>query len=562
MKSPHADNIYIGWDFEDIWLEDYGYEMNKGYPLLRRCVTIDAVPSSPAKPTPIDQNNDADYGVVTWKMNYNEQYSNSPTGFLISFGTDNPPTNIVESFDVGYRSIYEIKDVIDHNTTYYWQVTPYNEFGTSEDTPVWSFTTLSKEDCMFAGGFGTEVNPWQVETAEHLNMIRDFTYNENCYIQIADIDLGVPPWNEGEGWEPIPFFYGKYDGGGHYINGLTIVSGDYTRDATGLFFALHRAEVKNLYLKDVFITGESDTMCGLAYAATESRVVNCHVSGQIIPIDESTEICGLINSMYLSTMDRCSNSANLVSEYTAAGLVNSSDKSEISNSFNRGDLTGYGVTGFIKTVYSSSCNPENATSYVANSYSIGKHNYIDDNFYRSPLISSGDIIPTHNYWDMERTGVYKDNEEINKYRIGGEGRTTEEMTYPYGENTYVGWDFDNIWKHDYDHSKNDGYPYLWEEIDLSADKSNIAKPLPMSLRNFPNPFNPETTISFNLPKASEVELSIYNIKGQLVERVINRPMDAGQHIISWNGNDVSSGLYFYKLTTPEGSLINKMMLLK
>ncbi|MCB5230341.1 MAG: T9SS type A sorting domain-containing protein, partial [Candidatus Cloacimonas sp.] len=112
------------------------------------------------------------------------------------------------------------------------------------------------------------------------------------------------------------------------------------------------------------------------------------------------------------------------------------------------------------------------------------------------------------------------------------------------------------------HSVNDGYPYLCREINLSADKSDIVKPLSMSLKNYPNPFNPETTISFNLPMASEVELSIYNIKGQLVERVINRPMEAGQHKIVWNGNDVSSGLYFYKLTTPEGSLINKMMLLK
>jgi hypothetical protein len=159
-----------------------------------------------------------------------------------------------------------------------------------------------------------------------------------------------------------------------------------------------------------------------------------------------------------------------------------------------------------------------------------------------------------NYWDMVVSGQNSS--------AAGIGKTTEEMTYPYGANTYVGWDFDNVWKHDYDHSKNDGYPYLWEEIILSTDKDTVLKPLALSMRNYPNPFNPETTISFNLPKSGEVELAVYNIKGQLVKRLVNGPVEAGQHKIVWSGEGVSSGLYFYRLTTPEGSLINKMMLLK
>ena len=71
----------------------------------------------------------------------------------------------------------------------------------------------------FSGGSGTIEDPYQIATAEDLNNIRN--YMTSSFIQTADIDLGVHPWNEGEGWDPIgdydPFdpsrsFRGNYDG--------------------------------------------------------------------------------------------------------------------------------------------------------------------------------------------------------------------------------------------------------------------------------------------------------------------------------------------------------------
>ncbi|MEA2095671.1 MAG: C25 family cysteine peptidase [Candidatus Cloacimonadota bacterium] len=87
-------------------------------------------------------------------------------------------------------------------------------------------------------------------------------------------------------------------------------------------------------------------------------------------------------------------------------------------------------------------------------------------------------------------------------------------------------------------------------------------------QNYPNPFNPETNIFYSIISNGSVELSIYNIKGQLVKELVKSSMNAGDHNVVWNGKDsadrkVSSGLYFYKLKL-NGKTIDtkKMMLLK
>ena len=87
------------------------------------------------------------------------------------------------------------------------------------------------------------------------------------------------------------------------------------------------------------------------------------------------------------------------------------------------------------------------------------------------------------------------------------------------------------------------------------------------LGNYPNPFNPETKISFTLGKESNVRLAIYNIKGQLVKSLVEERMPVGEHSIIWNGVDdrgraVSSGLYFYTLQSDDYRSTRKMMLLK
>ncbi|MCD6249141.1 MAG: T9SS type A sorting domain-containing protein [candidate division Zixibacteria bacterium] len=82
------------------------------------------------------------------------------------------------------------------------------------------------------------------------------------------------------------------------------------------------------------------------------------------------------------------------------------------------------------------------------------------------------------------------------------------------------------------------------------------------LQNYPNPFNPSTEIAFGLPNACQVELSIYNIAGQLVETLVAERMEAGWHSVTWDGAGFASGIYLYRIQAGDYTESQKMILLK
>jgi len=80
--------------------------------------------------------------------------------------------------------------------------------------------------------------------------------------------------------------------------------------------------------------------------------------------------------------------------------------------------------------------------------------------------------------------------------------------------------------------------------------------------NYPNPFNPSTTIAFELATPSNVNIAVYNVKGQKVKELFNGEMPQGSHTVIWNGDDTPSGIYFYRMTTNEGVQVKRAVLLK
>jgi hypothetical protein len=106
-----------------------------------------------------------------------------------------------------------------------------------------------------------------------------------------------------------------------------------------------------------------------------------------------------------------------------------------------------------------------------------------------------------------------------------------------------------------------------EIVDVGDYEITKSEFLISNLSNFPNPFNPSTTISFNLKNSSNVKLIVYNVKGQKVKQLVSDQLLAGQHSIEWNGKDnnnksVASGIYFYKISAGKSSAMKKMLLLK
>lgn len=94
-----------------------------------------------------------------------------------------------------------------------------------------------------------------------------------------------------------------------------------------------------------------------------------------------------------------------------------------------------------------------------------------------------------------------------------------------------------------------------------------AMPVNALLPNFPNPFNPSTTLSYSTARSGRVSLKIYNTKGQLVRNLVSSPQSAGRHSIVWDGRDedgktTSTGLYFYRLISGNYTATHKMLMLK
>jgi len=102
-----------------------------------------------------------------------------------------------------------------------------------------------------------------------------------------------------------------------------------------------------------------------------------------------------------------------------------------------------------------------------------------------------------------------------------------------------------------------------EEHEIPHSSSSI-----INLTNYPNPFNPATTIKFSISEDSKIDLSVYNVKGQKLKSLIQNELEGGSHQVTWQGKDstgksVTSGVYFYKIdVNGETKGLKKILLLK
>jgi len=174
------------------------------------------------------------------------------------------------------------------------------------------------------------------------------------------------------------------------------------------------------------------------------------------------------------------------------------------------------------------------------------------------------------YWNVYRstTDNFENALQNNTSPIPGNGTTSMPTDYVYVDETPV---IQNVtywyWIEDV---STDGETELHDPITLTIpfEDTPITPESYGLLQNYPNPFNPSTSISFALEQDDDVELVIYNSKGENVKTIFSDRVYADQvNTVIWNGDDesgkqISSGVYFYKLKTSSEEYSRKMILVK
>ncbi|MCB5271024.1 MAG: T9SS type A sorting domain-containing protein [Candidatus Cloacimonetes bacterium] len=200
---------------------------------------------------------------------------------------------------------------------------------------------------------------------------------------------------------------------------------------------------------------------------------------------------------------------------------------------------------FLNCLVGTSGNPENAI------LNLGPNNTIE--WYGSNLSSNPDFYA----WT-----------EDNPYALGQDSPCIDSGTTDFSIFNMPDW---------YEFPSYDlaGDPRIFgDQVDLGAyewqgqtDLEDLLAAPAFSMSNYPNPFNPQTTISYSLKEASVLRIDIYNLKGQLVKTLVNEAKGPGKHSIVWQGDDdndrsVASGLYYYRMTAGKYSSTKKMILMK
>ncbi len=717
-REMMQQETYTGFDFEEVWRIDE----NRSLPYLSWEGEEAGEHNLPPLLPPLNLTAEGGFNFINLSWDIPNPEMGNPDGYII------------------YRNRVRINqelvaenDFRDTDATP-WIVHRYQVSAVYGNDESWLSNAVFASAISFAGGLGTEEDPFLVENAKQLDGIRYAL--DGHYRQIADINL-----EQYGNWSPIRDsfnnpFSGSFDGDGFVISGLTTDGGG----AAGLFRNIDGATITNVGLENVNITDVS-TGGGLAVIVQNSRITNSYTEGRVLSRGIS-EIGGFVaiaaNGAVIvdcwSDIETSgySDVGGFVGKVTSGSMI---QRCFIKGSVSAGTPCSRHLGGFVGMVHGgtiidcytrAAVNAEEtvmavggfvgfiAGGTITNCYAAGE---IDSGNQAGGFIGAGVGTVNNSYWDMEVSG-YQNS-------LLGEGRYTRQMVYPYAQDTYRNWDFDEVWMGDEGGVVNNGYPafhwqsgvvvpypniasnpqprnwqenmsveleqlswsyisnpqftdpvgfrvyfndtgefdedspYVWvpyEEGEENYSTSEILPPIlgyeslfhwkvvptineperrgeyysPARNRtgkqssaikdgriifaptvwtvwypvptlgdaegvpvwrftteseytsvedeteillitqlggNFPNPFNPETTISFFLAEASEVTLEIFNIRGQRVVKLVDEYKEAGIHRVIWNSRDssgrtVGSGVYLYRMKTRDYLETNRMILIK
>lgn len=326
---------------------------------------------------------------------------------------------------------------------------------------------------------------------------------------------------------------------------------------------------------NIYVCGTLAMDSGLGYFLTKSAVLKYSSSGSLLwmftHISNSTSETAIkiiasndgtvfvlgsfwtpsFSTSHLKVM-RLDSAGNLIDSifYNGSGTNNMSAKSfsidennSLFISLTRNSLANSGKIVTLK--YSNPLLPVELTSF---NYERRENNVVLKWSTSSELNNIG--------FDIER----KDNKNDNWKKIdfiAGHGNSITDNSYSYRDNNLISGKYSYRLKQ-IDYNGNNKYYYLNTEVVIGAPQKFVLH------QNYPNPFNPTTMFNFEIPEDGFVTLKVYDMSGREVISLVNTNLLAGYHSLSLNASkfNLSSGVYFYKISSSNYSAIKKMVLLK
>ncbi len=501
------------------------------------------------------------------------------TGYKLSFGTNNPPSNILNDYDLGNVTTYDPPADLEFSTTYYWKVTAYNGNGDATGCNIWSFTTQSNPN--FGGGTaGTGLYFFANSTANSTGPSKP-TFNWVDYSTHSVVTTYTSGTGD-DGYFTIPDigFDFLYFGNTYRTNNVHIYSNG------AVTFGTAPASTSNYGHSIPDITGTvHNIIAGLwqdldmrtaSYANTEIRYggdanqfvitfVKAHhytsgntstnyITFQIILIPQLTGN-GDVKLQYNYDL---STPAYTDLDVGYIGIENSDGTAGIGyrNAGVGGPIFDNNVIidgpNAIGSLALQSGMTEGALPVTLSSFT----NTVNNRDVKLNWVTASEI--NNAGFDIEKSGAGI-NQWVKAGYVSGKGTISTPTTYTFE-----------------DKKLNTGkYNYRLKQIDQNGNFTyyNLSSVVEVGLptkyelsQNYPNPFNPVTKIDFSLPFDSKVSIKLYDITGREVKTLVNDARTAGYYTVQFNASDLSSGTYFYRIMTKSSSadyiMTKKMVLIK
>ncbi|MCL2064955.1 MAG: choice-of-anchor D domain-containing protein, partial [Candidatus Cloacimonetes bacterium] len=545
--------------------------------------TIPPVPNHAINPTP---ENNATFielsQILSWSPNTT---GSTPTGYKLYFGTLNPPTAVVAELASDQTTW---TPVLDYNTTYYWQVVPFNTTGDAVNNPVWSFTTIPPVP-NHAINPTPEDNATFIELSQILSWSSDTSGSTPTGYKIYFGTSNPPPLVTDiisiSSTKPssLPDINSRRTSNSSNRISLSSIESNFWTPTTELQYDT------TYYWQIVPFNTTGDAIDNPIWSFTTIPYPPIFTINHL-SYDFGDVIIGSSSDAHAFTISNTGGSPLTISAIIITGanagefnlnhpalplVINAGNNAVVSASF--APITDGDKSASISFTHDANDSPHNVTlsgiglglpvfiidplehnfGNVVVGETTDPYTYTITNTGGSPLVvNTIDLIGTnHSEFSLSISG-------LPWTIVVNETRT---FTVSFAPSAPIGIKtaYLNI-THNASDSPHTDTTLIGDSVVSESDVVVFATNLHV---NYPNPFNPETTIKFTLSNSGHVRMDIFNIRGSLVRTLVDNEMNRGEHTVIWNGKDnngqeVSSGIYFYQMKTSDFSSIKRMVLMK